>query len=120
MCFECNFFQKEKKMASSTRRKRLIRDATWVYIVAITSAAVLMFVLFRSCGKSVESYSSNLESGRFAWWSNTAAAVQDEMGECAMLLATNADDPSGLPEQCHRHLVSMNEAQEEENIPGVD
>lgn len=105
--------------SSTTRRKSPVRNGTWAYVVAITVAGILMFVLLQSCGRSFESYSSNLESGRFAWWSNTAAAVQDEMGECAMLLATNADDPSGLPEQCHRHLVNMNEAQEE-NIPGVD
>lgn len=66
---------------------------------------------------STEAYSSNLDSGRFAWWSNTAGAVQDDMGECAMLLAANAGDPSGLPEECRRPGVVTNQ---DDEIPGVD
>lgn len=88
---------------------------TVLFVFSLCILLLLLLVPTASCA-SVEAYAAALDSHRFAWWSNTAAAVQDDMGPCAMMLAANADDPAGLPARCQHTITPAAPAA---NIPDV-
>jgi len=90
----------------------------FVIFLIIITCVVAMWGQSLFFKDSSESYSQNLESGMFGHWSNTANAVQDDMSECDMLYASNADDPSGLPEKCRRRFQQF--PTNNNIIPAVD
>ncbi|NDE17755.1 hypothetical protein EBZ80_22785 [bacterium] len=110
-----NLFFSKRVIMTDHRNRRTI-----VFVASLCLLLVLIcWTPFASSQWSVEAYAAALDSHRFAWWSNTAAAVQDDMGPCAMMLAANADDLSGLPAMCRKRAAALSDPAPAVNIPDV-